>query len=51
MMSVRVITITEPEIIVGHWPFSNQFQDLANVLLRQIYCTVSVGKSSIFFFL
>ena len=23
-------TIAEPEIAVGHWPFSDQFQDLAN---------------------
>ena len=38
------------EITAGHWPFSDQFQHLADqnrILVSQFYCTFSIGWQSI----
>ena len=39
-------TNTEPEIAVGHWPFSTNFRiwQSKNDLLGQIYCTFAVDE-------
>ena len=29
ILVIITLSIAEPEIVVSHWPFSNQFQDLA----------------------
>ena len=42
-------TRTVLEIAAGHWPFSGQFQHLADqkfILVGQIYCTFSMGQQS-----
>ena len=41
-----MLNVTEPEIAVGHWPFSDQFQDLSEQkdLLGQILLYISSGE-------
>ena len=45
--SLFIASHTEFEIAVSHWPFFDQFQDLADQktdMLEKIYCTFPMGN-------